>query len=47
MKEQASTPSYKRNRFLPAIIGHAVWLSFRLSADYACGRALAAWCIGR
>lgn len=31
MKEQASPPSSKRQRFSPAIIGHAVWLSFRFA----------------
>ncbi len=31
MKEQAATPSYKRHRFPPAIIGHVVWLYFRFA----------------
>ncbi len=34
MKEQASLPSYKRHRFPPAIIGHAVWLYFRFALSY-------------
>src|SRR3954462_8950858 len=34
MKEQASAPSYKRHRFPPAIIGHAVWLYFRFALSY-------------
>ncbi len=34
MKEQASAPSYKRHRFPPAIIGHAVWLYFRFALRY-------------
>ncbi len=34
MKEQASAPSYKRHRFPPAIIGHAVWRSFRFALRY-------------
>ena len=34
MKEQASPPSYKRHRFPPAIIGHAVWLYFRFALSY-------------
>jgi len=29
MKEQTLSPSYKRHRFPPAIIAHAVWLYFR------------------
>jgi putative transposase len=31
MKEQASPPTYKRHRFPPAIIGHAVWLYVRFA----------------
>jgi len=31
VKEQAPLPSYKRHRFPPAIIGHAVWLYFRFA----------------
>ncbi len=31
MKEQASAPIYKRHRFPPAIIGHAVWRYFRFA----------------
>jgi len=34
MKEHASRPSYKRHRFPPAIIGHAVWLYFRFALSY-------------
>ena len=34
MKEQATAPSYKRHRFPPAIIGHAVWLYFRFALSY-------------
>src|SRR3982750_1305330 len=34
MKEHAPTPSYKRHRFPPEIIGHAVWLSFRFALSY-------------
>src|SRR5215213_5435434 len=34
MNEQASAPSYKRHRFPPAIIAHAVWLYFRFALSY-------------
>src|SRR3954468_467930 len=34
MNEQASVPSYKRHRFPPEIIGHAVWLYFRFALSY-------------
>lgn len=34
MKEQAAPPNYKRHRFPPAIIGHAVWLYFRFALSY-------------
>ncbi len=34
MREQASPPNYKRHRFPPAIIGHAVWLYFRFALRY-------------
>ncbi len=34
MKEQAPLPRYKRHRFPPAIIGHAVWLYFRFALSY-------------
>jgi transposase-like protein len=34
MKEQASAPTYKRHRFPPEIIGHAVWLYFRFALSY-------------
>ena len=30
----SATPSYKRHRFAPAIIGHAVWLYFRVALSY-------------
>src|SRR3954447_5962646 len=34
MNEQASAPSYKRHRFPPEIVGHAVWLSCRFALSY-------------
>jgi putative transposase len=34
MKEQAAAPSYKRHRFPPAVIGHAVWLYCRFALSY-------------
>ncbi len=34
MKEQASALTYKRHRFPPEIIGHAVWLYFRFALSY-------------
>jgi len=34
MKEQASAPTYKRHRFPPAIIGHAVWRYCRFALRY-------------
>ena len=34
MKEQPSAPSYKRHRFPPEIIAHAVWLYFRFALSY-------------
>ncbi len=34
MKEQARTLSYKRHRFPPEIIAHAVWLYFRFALSY-------------
>ncbi len=34
MKEHAAIPSYERYRFPPAIIGHAVWRSFRFALRY-------------
>jgi putative transposase len=34
MKEHASAPSYKRHRFAPEIIAHAVWLYFRFALSY-------------
>jgi putative transposase len=34
MKATVSAPSYRRHRFPPAIIGHAVWLYFRFALSY-------------
>jgi len=34
MKKETSTPSYKRHRFPPEVIGHAVWLYFRFTLSY-------------
>jgi putative transposase len=34
MKESASAPSYKRHRFPPAIIAHAIWRYFRFAPSY-------------
>ncbi len=34
MKEQMSPPAYKRHRFPPEIIAHAVWLYFRFALSY-------------
>ena len=34
MKEMRTAPAYKRHRFPPAIIAHAVWLSFRFALSY-------------
>ncbi len=34
MNEQDAAPSYKRHRFPPEIIGHAVWLYFRFALRY-------------
>ena len=34
MKNETSAPSYKRHRFPPMIIGHAVWLYFRFTLSY-------------
>ncbi len=34
MNEHETTPSYKRHRFPPTIIAHAVWLSFRFALSY-------------
>jgi putative transposase len=34
MNEQAPTLNYKRHRFPPAIIAHAVWLYFRFGLSY-------------
>src|SRR5829696_5625388 len=34
MNEHETPPSYKRHRFPPAIIAHAVWLSFRFALSY-------------
>ena len=34
MKEQPTPPCYKRHRFPPEIIGHAVWRYFRFALRY-------------
>ncbi len=34
MNEQAPAPNYKRHRFPPEIIAHAVWLYFRFTLSY-------------
>ncbi len=34
MIEHETTPDYKRHRFPPEIIGHAVWLYFRFALSY-------------
>ena len=34
MNDQVSTPSYKRHRFPPEVIGHAVWRYFRFALRY-------------
>jgi len=34
MKEEATLPRYKRHRFPPEIISHAVWLYFRFALSY-------------
>src|SRR3954452_20320147 len=34
MNEQAPAPTYKRHRFPPEIIAHAVWLYFRFALSY-------------
>jgi len=34
MNECTAAPNYKRHRFPPAIIGHAVWLYFRFALSY-------------
>jgi len=34
MKNETSAPSYKRHRFPPEIIAHAVWLYFRFALSY-------------
>jgi len=34
MKKETRTPSYKRHRFPPEIISHAVWLYFRFALSY-------------
>jgi putative transposase len=34
MNKPRSAPSYKRHRFPPEIIAHAVWLSFRFARSY-------------
>ena len=34
MKEQTSVSTYKRHRYPPEIIAHAVWLYFRFALSY-------------
>ncbi len=34
MKQQPAAPNYKRHRFPPAIIAHAVWLYYRFALSY-------------
>ncbi len=34
MREQAAAPTYKRHRFPPEVIAHAVWLYFRFALSY-------------
>ncbi len=34
MNEMSASPSYKRHRFPPEIIAHAVWLYFRFALSY-------------
>jgi putative transposase len=34
MKERATVPTYKRHRFPPEIIDHAVWRYFRFALSY-------------
>ncbi len=34
MKKEMSVASYKRHRFPPEIIGHAVWRYFRFALSY-------------
>jgi putative transposase len=34
MKKVTSAPSYKRHRFRPTIIAHAVWLDLRSALSY-------------
>jgi len=34
MNEHETAPTYKRQRYPPEIIGHAVWLSFRFALSY-------------
>ncbi len=42
MKAYDATPSYKRHRYPPAIIAHAVWLYFRFALSYRDGEELLA-----
>jgi len=42
MKEQPTPPCYKRHRFPPEIIGHAVWRYFRFALSYRDGEELLA-----
>ena len=34
MKEMSAAPTYKRHRFPPELIAHAVWLYFRFALGY-------------
>ncbi len=34
MNKQGAAPNYKRHRFPPEIIGHAIWLYFRFALSY-------------
>jgi putative transposase len=34
MNEHETAPTYKRHRFPPEVIGHAVWLYFRFALSY-------------
>jgi len=42
MKEHPLLPTYKRHRFPPEIIAHAVWLYFRFALRYRDVEALLA-----
>ena len=42
MKKETSLLSYKRHRFPPEVIGHAVWLYFRFSLSFRADEELIA-----